>query len=72
MNLKPISMKSPTLKTPVLGVIYGDRDFLPDQLVTEAHAGVIAPETRSAQGRLDESECVDGHGAVRRISGPQA
>jgi hypothetical protein len=26
------------LKTPVLGVIYGNRDFFPDQLVTEARA----------------------------------
>ena len=29
-------MKPTTLKTPTLGVIYGNRDFFPDQLVTEA------------------------------------
>lgn len=28
----------PNLKQPVLGVIYGNRDFFPDQLVTEARA----------------------------------
>ena len=33
-------MKSLTLKTPVLGVIYGNRDFFPDQLVTEARADI--------------------------------
>jgi L-fucose isomerase-like protein len=31
-------MKSLNLKPPVLGVIYGNRDFFPDQLVTEARA----------------------------------
>ena len=31
-------MKPTTLKTPTLGVIYGNRDFFPDQLVTEARA----------------------------------
>jgi L-fucose isomerase-like protein len=33
-------MKSLTLKTPVLGVIYGNRDFFPDQLVAEARADI--------------------------------
>ena len=33
-------MKSLTLKTPVLGVIYGNRDFFPDQLVVEARADI--------------------------------
>ena len=28
------------LKTPTLGVIYGNRDFFPDQLVTEARADI--------------------------------
>ncbi|HEX7652735.1 MAG TPA: L-fucose/L-arabinose isomerase family protein, partial [Verrucomicrobiae bacterium] len=31
-------MKKATLKSPVLGIIYGNRDFFPDQLVTEARA----------------------------------
>ncbi len=31
-------MKTVTLKSPTLGVIYGNRDFFPDQLVTEARA----------------------------------
>jgi L-fucose isomerase-like protein len=31
-------MKPTTLKPPTLGVIYGNRDFFPDQLVTEARA----------------------------------
>jgi L-fucose isomerase-like protein len=33
-------MTAPKLKTPVLGVIYGNRDFFPDQLVTEARADI--------------------------------
>jgi L-fucose isomerase-like protein len=33
-------MKLLTLKTPVLGVIYGNRDFFPDQLVAEARADI--------------------------------
>jgi L-fucose isomerase-like protein len=31
-------MNNINLKSPVLGVIYGNRDFFPDQLVTEARA----------------------------------
>ncbi len=31
-------MKPATLKTPTLGVIYGNRDFFPDHLITEARA----------------------------------
>jgi L-fucose isomerase-like protein len=31
-------MKPATIKSPTLGVIYGNRDFFPDQLVTEARA----------------------------------
>jgi L-fucose isomerase-like protein len=33
-------MKTGTDRTPCLGVIYGNRDFFPDQLVTEARADV--------------------------------
>ena len=33
-------MKNSTNKSPVLGVIYGNRDFLPDHLVTEARADI--------------------------------
>jgi hypothetical protein len=33
-------MKSITLKAPVLGVIYGNIDFFPDQLFTEARADI--------------------------------
>jgi L-fucose isomerase-like protein len=33
-------MKNVTLKTPTLGVIYGNRDFFPDLLVTEARADI--------------------------------
>jgi L-fucose isomerase-like protein len=33
-------MKSVTDKTPCLGVIYGNRDFFPDVLVTEARADI--------------------------------
>jgi len=31
-------MKNVSIKPPVLGVIYGNRDFFPDQLVSEARA----------------------------------
>src|SRR4249920_1466644 len=33
-----MAMKPVTLKTPTLGVIYGNRDFFPDHLITEARA----------------------------------
>ena len=33
-------MNNVKLKAPVLGVIYGNRDFFPDQLVTEARADI--------------------------------
>ncbi len=33
-------MKSIKDKTPCLGVIYGNRDFFPDQLVSEARADI--------------------------------
>jgi L-fucose isomerase-like protein len=33
-------MISPTIESPTLGVIYGNRDFFPDQLVTEARADI--------------------------------
>ena len=33
-------MKNVTDKTPCLGVIYGNRDFFPDQLVAEARADI--------------------------------
>ena len=33
-------MNNVKLKPPVLGVIYGNRDFFPDQLVTEARADI--------------------------------
>jgi L-fucose isomerase-like protein len=35
-----MAMKHVTRKTPVLGVIYGNRDFFPDQLVTEARKDI--------------------------------
>ena len=36
----------PNLKSPVLGVIYGNRDFFPDQLVTEARADMAKVFTK--------------------------
>ena len=33
-------MNNVKLKSPTLGVIYGNRDFFPDQLVTEARADI--------------------------------
>ena len=33
-----MAMKPATIKTPTLGVIYGNRDFFPDHLVSEARA----------------------------------
>jgi L-fucose isomerase-like protein len=35
-------MSHPILKSPTLGVIYGNRDFFPDQLVTEARADMAS------------------------------
>lgn len=35
-------MSHPITKSPILGVIYGNRDFFPDQLVTEARADLAS------------------------------
>ncbi|HRY50549.1 MAG TPA: L-fucose/L-arabinose isomerase family protein [Candidatus Paceibacterota bacterium] len=35
-------MSHPIIKSPILGVIYGNRDFFPDQLVTEARADLAS------------------------------
>ena len=40
-------MKNFIEKTPCLGVIYGNRDFFPDQLVTEARADIAKALQRS-------------------------
>jgi L-fucose isomerase-like protein len=38
LKLRQLNMKSVIEKTPCLGVLYGNRDFFPDQLVSEARS----------------------------------
>jgi hypothetical protein len=51
-------MKSLNLKLPLLGVIFGNRDFFPDQLVSEARAdmaNIAKGKTMPGAGILDIS-----------------